>query len=431
MTRASNPWVVLATLLFIYIFSFADRYLITGLVGPIKAEFGVGDGTMGLLMGPAFVLLYVVLGVPFARLADRWSRVRIIAIGCLLWSCATAATGLATSLLGLSLARVGVGVGEAAFVAPAYSLLSDYFRAERRGMAFAILGLATYIGQIAGQGGGPAIAAHFEWRSAFYLMGGIGVVLAIVALLVIREPERVSSGGRTGVAMPFMALVRALGATPAYVWMMLAFACGALSGVAFGYWGPELFARSYGLDPVVAKTTFAVNFGLSGIIGMLSFGAISDRMSRRRMVWPARLSAIAVGAATMAILVATWADSFAVARLLAIPAGLLGGGWSVGFLATLQYILPGRIRAGATALFLSVTTLIGFCVGPWAVGVISESLGNDIHSLRIALSVVIPFGFLAALFGWLASIKVERGRAALDALDEALSVRVRSTAAAG
>ena len=113
----SNPWVVLATLLVIYIFNFADRYLLTGLVGPIKEEFGIGDNVMGLLMGPAFVMLYIVMGVPFARLADRKSRIRIIAAGCVMWSLATAATGLATGPWSLALARVGVGVGEAAFVA--------------------------------------------------------------------------------------------------------------------------------------------------------------------------------------------------------------------------------------------------------------------------------------------------------------------------
>jgi MFS family permease len=152
----SNPWVVLATLLVIYIFNFADRYLLTGLIGPIKQEFDIGDGMIGLLMGPAFVVLYVVMGVPFARMADRGSRIRIIAAGCVLWSLATAATGLATGPVSLGLARIGVGVGEAAFVAPAYSLLTDYFKPERRGLAFAILGLATYFGQIAGQAGGPA-----------------------------------------------------------------------------------------------------------------------------------------------------------------------------------------------------------------------------------------------------------------------------------
>lgn len=417
--RVSNPWVVLATLLLIYIVNYADRYLITGLIGPIKAEFGIGDAMVGMLMGPAFVILYVVLGVPFARLADRTSRVKIIAAGCVLWSGATIATGLANGPVSLTLARIAVGVGEAAFVAPAYSLLSDYFRPERRGLAFAILGLAAYVGQIAGQAGGPAIAAHHDWRMAFYSMGAVGVILGASALLLIREPGRGGTGEGVEI-MPFGHLVRCLIRSPAYCFMMFAFGFGVLSGVSFGFWGPELFTRAFDLDPVAVKSTFALNFGLSGLVGMLLFGALSDRMARRSMVWPSRLAALALGAATCAILSATWAGSFNLARLAAIPAGLLGGGWSVGFFATLQYMLPSRIRAASTALFLAVTTLLGFFVGPWATGALSQMMGHDAAALRMALTCIIPFGFLAALLGWAAGGRVERDRTALH---DALSIR--------
>lgn len=420
MRIASNPWVVLATLLAIYIMNYADRYLITGLIGPIKAQFGIGDATVGMLMGPAFVFLYVVLGVPFARLADRTSRVHIIAAGCILWSGATIATGMASGAVSLTLARVAVGVGEAAFVAPAYSLLSDYFRPEKRGLAFAILGVAAYAGQIAGQAGGPAIAAVYDWRMAFYSMGAIGLFLGVAALFLIREPRRSSTGAEQVVVMPLWLLIQCLARNPAYIFMMFAFGFGVLSGVSFGFWAPELFTRAYGLDPVTVKSTFALNFGLSGLVGMLLFGTLSDRLSRRSMKWPSRLSALALGAATAAILLASWAGNFDMARLAAIPAGLLGGGWSVGFLATLQYMLPPRIRAASTAIFLAVTTLIGFFIGPWATGWLSQVMGNDAASLRMALTIVIPFGFLSALLGWAAGARVERDRAALDV---ALSIR--------
>jgi MFS family permease len=414
--RPSNPWLVLGVLLLVSIFNFADRYLITGLIGPIKQTFGLGDAMMGLLMGPAFVVLYVVLGVPVARLADRSSRAMIIAAGCVLWSAATFATGLAVGPVSLVMARIAVGVGEAAFAAPAYSLLADYFKPERRGVAFAILGLATYFGQILGQAGGPAIAAHHDWRFAFHLLGAVGVGLGVVTALLVREPSRQVSG-RTEAprAIRMAALLGLLSRNACFVLMMFAFGLGALSGVAFGYWGPELFARSYGLDPVTAKTAFAVNFGLAGLIGMLCFGGISDRMAKRDSAWPVRLSALAIAAATCAILAATWADTIGLAKLFAIPAGLLGGGWSVGIFAALQYILPGRFRATATALFLAVTTLLAYFVGPWAAGLISQALGNDAQSLRLALTIIMPIGFPAALLAWLASRRIERDRAQLAA----------------
>lgn len=403
--------MVLATLLVIYIFNFADRYLLTGLIGPIKAEFDIGDNLIGLLMGPAFVVLYVVMGVPFARLADRGSRIRIIAAGCVLWSLATAATGLATGPLSLGLARIGVGVGEAAFVAPAYSLLTDYFKPERRGLAFAILGLATYFGQIAGQAGGPAIAAVYGWRATFLLVGLPGAALGLIALLLVREPPRsLGADGAPHAAVPLGQLVGLLIRSPGYVMMALGFGLGTLSGVTFGYWGPELFARSFAMDPVAIKTAFALNFGLAGLCGMLAFGILSDKLSQRGRVWPVRLSGLALFCATALVLATIWAPSFRIAMLVAIPCGLLGGGWSVGLYAGLQHMLPASYRASATALFIAFITLLGYFVGPWATGAISQALGDDARSLQLAMSIVVPSGFAAALFALLAAGRVESDR---------------------
>jgi MFS family permease len=408
----SNPWLVLGILLLVYIFNFADRYLLTGLVGPIKAEFGVGDSLMGLLMGPAFVVLYVLMGVPFARLADRSSRIRIIVAGCMMWSIATASTGLATGPVTLTLARVAVGLGEAAFLAPAYSLLSDYFKPERRGLAFAILGLATYIGQIGGQAGGPMIAAEHGWRMAFFAIGTPGVVLGLLALALIREPAR-ENAGEVKPIIPLGTLVARLARTPSFMLMAVGFGLGIMSGVSFGYWGPELFARSFAIEPVAAKTAFAVNFGGSGLVGMLAFGALADRLSRRSRAWPALLSALALGAATVLVVVTIWAPSFATAKLLAVPCGLLGGGWSVGLFAALQYMLPAAYRASATALFLAVTTLLGYFIGPWLTGALSQKFGDDAASLQLALTIIVPVGLLAALLAFLASSRLERDRIAL------------------
>lgn len=411
--RLTNPWTVLWLLLVIYIFNFADRYLLTGLVGPIKDEFGVGDGFMGLLMGPAFVVLYVLGGVPIARLADRSSRVRIIAAGCIMWSLSTLATGFSTGPVSLALSRVGVGIGEAAFVAPAYSLLTDYFRPERRGLAFAILGLATYAGQIAGQGGGPALAEVYGWRTAFWVMGAPGIALSGLLLLLVKEPPRITVINRENQIL-FGVMLKELRQSRSYILMMGAFGLGSLSGVAFGYWGPELFARAYGVAPVEAKGAFALYFGIAGLIGMLSFGALIDRLAGRGPAFPVVMSAAALSAATACILLATWAPTIAVAKLLAIPSGLLGGGWAIGFFATLQAMLPARYRASATALFVAATTLLGYFVGPALSGAISEALGNDTHSLRIGLSVTIPTGFLAALCAFGASRYITKDSALLN-----------------
>ncbi len=407
--RLTNPWVALFALLGVSVFNFADRYLITGLIGPIKAEFGVNDGYMGLLMGPAFVVLYVVAGVPIARLADRASRVKIIATGCAVWSVCTFATGFATGPVTLALARVGVGIGEAAFSAPAYSLVAAYFGLEKRGRAFATLGLATYIGQIGGQAGGPAIAAASDWRMAFMAMGAAGVVMGGLLLLLVREPPREGAVSAAS-AMPFVELIARLKGASSYLLMMIGFGFGTLSGVAFGYWGPELFARNYGVPVLEAKSAFAVNFALAGMIGMLAFGVVMDRLAVRSSALPVKMAAASLFAATACVLITTWAPSFAAAKLLAIPSGLLGGGWSIGLMTTLQALLPERFRASGTALFIMVTTLLGFLVGPLIAGTISNALGNDAQSLRVGLSVAIPFGFVAAALAWMAAGRIERDR---------------------
>lgn len=407
--RLSNRWVVLITLLFISIFNFADRWLLAGLVDPIKTSFGVSDGFIGLLMGPAFAVLYTTLAIPIARLADRHSRVIIIALGCLLWSLFTALSGMATGPATLAAARVGVGIGEAAFGAPAYSLLAAYFGSAQRGKAFAILGIATYVGQIAGYAAGPAIAHSHDWHAAFIVMAVPGVGLSALALVLIREPAR-ATGLTQPPALPLFArLLR----SAAFVRLMLGMGLGMLSGVAFGNWGPTLFVRALGLSQKDAGATFGLYFGLAGLIGMLTFGALADREAKKAMNRPIAMAALALLAASACVLAVTWSGSITAAKLLAIPSGLLGGGWSIGVLASLQYLLPDRIRASATALFLMVATFLGYVIGPWLVGAISHALGDDAMSLRVGLSAAIPMGFAGAALLLSAARHLEADRAAL------------------
>ena len=413
-TRLSNRWLVLGILLLIFIFNYADRFLISGLVGPIKQEFGLGDGFMGLLMGPAFVVLYVLAGIPIARLADRSSRIMIICVGCMVWSFFTGLTGLATGPVTLALCRVGVGIGEAALLAPAYSLLADYFKPERRGVAFSILGLATYFGQIAGYAGGPAIAAIYSWHTAFFVMAVPGFFLAGLAWALIKEPPRAQLAKAQEALLP---IIKRLVKARSYIALMLGMGLGTLSGVSFGFWGPTLFVRNHGVSESVASNAFAAYFGLAGLTGMLMFGALSDRLARNGPHGPPRLAAFSIFAATLCILLVTWSSSFDRSKLLAIPSGLLGGGWSVGVLASLQYLLPDRYRATATAAFVAVSTLLGLLIGPWLAGEVSGALGNDAHSLRIGLSVTIPTGFIAALCMWYGSSRLDKDNIVLRQIE--------------
>jgi len=409
-----NRWVVLALLLGIAIFNHADRYLLAGLVEPIKAEFGVSDGFMGLLMGPAFAVFYSTLAIPIAIYADSHSRIRIIVAGCVLWSMFTILSGYATGPLTLALARIGVGVGEAAFQAPAFSLIAAYFPAHQRGKAFAVIALSTYLGQMMGYSVGPAIAEVQDWRFAFKLFGAIGLGIIALAWLVIREPART---GSAETRLPIIPLGKRLLRLVSYRNMMFGMGLGVLSGVAFGYWGPTLFARNYDMSMLEAGSAFGSAFVIPGMIGAILFGLLADRLTRDGYSRMLLLSSLGLAGATIAVVGATWAGSLGHALIWAIPAGLLGGGWAVGINAGLQYILPDHMRATGTAIALLALNILGYVVGPWLTGVLSDAFGEGSFGLRQALTIVVPLGLVGAFMLWRGAKALEADRKHLSPAD--------------
>src|SRR5438309_11515072 len=182
--------VVLALLLIAYIFNFLDRQILAILAGPIIRDLKLTDTQFGLLSGPPFAIFYSSLGLPFACLADRTSRSKVIAGAVALWSGFTALCGAAGSFLHLFLFRMGVGVGEAGGVAPSYALIADYFPAHRRARALSIFLLGVPIGLSAGTLIGAYIAHAVNWRAAFVVMGLAGIILAPILRLVVRDVER-------------------------------------------------------------------------------------------------------------------------------------------------------------------------------------------------------------------------------------------------
>ncbi|MBJ7413664.1 MAG: MFS transporter, partial [Phenylobacterium sp.] len=189
----ANPKVVLAVLIVAYTFNFLDRQILGILAGPIKAELGLSDSQLGLMGGLAFALFYTGLGVPIAALADRWSRTWIMTGALTLWSGFTALCGLATGFWQLFLCRMGVGIGEAGGVAPAYSLISDYFPKEQRARALAAYSFGIPIGSALGILFGGLIAHAVDWRAAFIAVGIAGVALAPIFRLIVKEPPREAS----------------------------------------------------------------------------------------------------------------------------------------------------------------------------------------------------------------------------------------------
>jgi MFS family permease len=183
-------WLVLAMLWFVYVLNFLDRQLLSILAKPIQDSLGVTDGQLGLITGLYFALFYCLISIPVGWLADRTNRVKVLAIACGVWSAATAGCGAAANYGQLVGARMMVGVGEAGGVPPSYAIISDYFPPGRRGTALGIFNLGPPIGQALGVAFGAAIAVSLSWRHAFYILGAIGILAAIVVYFGIREPVR-------------------------------------------------------------------------------------------------------------------------------------------------------------------------------------------------------------------------------------------------
>ena len=202
-------WYALGVLFVVYLLNFVDRQILSILANDIKADLALTDAELGFLYGTAFAIFYALFGIPLGRLADSWSRTRLLAIGLALWSCMTALSGLARNGATLAAARVGVGIGEATASPCAYSLISDWFPQRLRGTALGIYsgglfvgsGLSLLIGGLVVEnwnrlwpGGGPL--GLVGWQAAFLVVGVPGLLLALWVLL-LREPAR---GAMDGIA---------------------------------------------------------------------------------------------------------------------------------------------------------------------------------------------------------------------------------------
>lgn len=188
--RPGYRYYVLAVLILIYMLNFLDRQIIGILAAPLKAEFGMSDSQFGLLGGIAFASVYSTLAIPLAWMADRFSRVWIMTGALAVWSGFTALCGMAGSFGQLFLCRMGVGVGEAGGVAPAYSLIADYFPPHQRARAMAAFAFGIPLGMAAGTLVGGLLAATYGWRTAFVVVGLLGLLVAPLLRLTVRDPKR-------------------------------------------------------------------------------------------------------------------------------------------------------------------------------------------------------------------------------------------------
>ncbi len=398
---------MLAMLLVVYAVNFLDRQILSILKEPIAAELGLNDAQLGLMGGLAFALLYTTLAVPAAWLADRTSRVWIITGALALWSGFTALCGLATTFWQLFAARMGVGVGEAGGVAPAYSLIADYFPPRLRARAMGIFSFGIPVGSACGVLAGGLLAAHVDWRWSFLAMGAGGVLLAPVFRLVMKEPVRESRGVAS---MRFADVVRLAASKPSFWLLSLGTACASMVGYGIMYWMPTFLARSLGMDLASRSWLFAGILLIGGIAGMSLGGVVADRMGARHKAAYGLVPAAAFLASAALYLVALMAQTPLQAFLLFLAPQALGLVWLGPVVTAVQSLGPASSRSLMSSLFLLINNLIGIALGTYAFGKLSELLKPHYgaESIRYAFIYALSFYVLAAVLLMFAARRLKK-----------------------
>ena len=393
---------VLVVLVVVYTFNFIDRQIVGILAVPIKAELHLSDSQLGLMGGLAFALFYTLLGIPIARAADKFSRTSIMTAALALWSLMTAVCGLTHSFAQLFLARVGVGVGEAGGVAPAYSLICDYFPSKERARALSVYSFGIPVGAASGIVLGGYITSLMSWRMAFFIVGLAGLLITPLLKLTVREPERGALDPERvdGVPAPSLPEVIAVLARKASFWgLSLGAASASMMGYGLFFWAPSFLVRSFHLTLLQASLGFGALVLVGGLIGIWFGGALADRYGEKRRAMYAYIPAVAFLATlpfyAAGVLSTTLWISFAV---LLVPTAL-GLAWLGPVLAAVQHLVPGNMRATASALFLFINNLIGIGLGTTLIGVVSDLTRTRFgaESLRYAILAGTGFYVLAAL----------------------------------
>lgn len=433
MRSVAYKHYVLGVLALVLVFNGVDRVALGILLQAIKVDFDLSDAQLGFLGGIGFALFFSIMGLPIARWADRGNRVAIIASTCALWSVAVALCGLVSSFWQLVLIRVGVAVGEAGCLPPAFSLIADYFDRGERPRAVAIYGgLGGTFALVIGYFLGGWLNDHYGWRITFIVLGIPGVFLALLAWLTLREPRRERAAAWNSI--PARGDARAatgrqptidppnIAAVCTTVWTNVTFRrlvlC--LAGLLFfnmgiGQWLPAFFMRSHGLTAEQVGVSMAIVLVVSGLLGAYTGGELASRYAVHNESLQLRMMTFAVSCSGVAAILALVAPSAHTAFALLGVHGFGLAAINGPLFATMQTLVPERMRAMAFAIAYMVGNLLGLGFGPLGAGVLSDLYQSWAHeeSLRYALLTLAPGYFIVAWYAWRGSTSVAGDLAAV------------------
>ncbi len=397
----------LAMFVLVYVINFVDRQIFSILIEPIRAEIELSDTQLGLLGGIAFALFYTFAGIPIARWADVGVRKNIVSMAILIWSAMTMFTGTAKSFAMLLVARIGVGIGEAGCSPPIHSLISDYFPEERRATALSIYSLGIPIGGAIGTLAGGWIGEYFGWRTAFYVVGLPGIVVALIFYFTIKEPPRGATEKKpiSADSVPLMDTLKFMWSLRSFRHLSFAGALHAFVGYGVALFLPSFFIRVHGFG-LAETSTYLFLIGLTGMIGTFFGGYLGDKFADRDKRWYMGIPGIATLASVpFAVLFYTTGDPI-LALFLAVPGAILGPMYLGPTFGMTQTLVTPAMRATASAILLFVLNLIGLGLGPVFAGMLSDGLRPSYgeESIRYSLLILAVGGNLwSALHYYLAS----------------------------
>lgn len=400
-------WYIVGVLMLAYLFSYIDRSILSLLVGPIRSDLQLSDTQLSLLHGFAFALFYAILGFPIGRAADRYHRVGIIVTGISFWSIMTAACGLAKSFPQLFLARMGVGIGEAALNPCAYSIITDSFPRRLLARALSTYVMGTYMGfGVAFVIGGlvveaitqtpviqlPVLGQIHTWQAAFFYVGLPGLIVALLILLTVREPKRFGrlSAAPDSTGVPLTEVVKFIKQNRRTLVCHLAgfsFIGILVNGLAL--WTPSFFNRTYGWEVADAGIRYGLVLLCCGPLGIFLGGWLADRIDRNAARGGSFISATVFSA--LGILPACFSPlptSPEMALILIVGLVLATSApWGVA-VSAIQQISPNEMRGQISALYLFVVNLIGIGLGPTAVALITDQVFGSDTALRYSMAIV-------------------------------------------
>lgn len=410
-TRAQSniyAWYVVLLCMLAYIFSFIDRQILALMIEPIKADLGLSDTQFSLLHGLAFSLFYAFMGLPLAYLADRFSRPKIIAIGVVFWSIATAFCGLSKSFIQLFLSRMGVGVGEAALSPAAYSMFSDMFSKDKLGRAVAVYSIGSFVGGgIAFLVGGyvigllknmdtiliPVFGALKAWQAAFIIVGLPGVFIGLLVLLTVKEPkrkgQRLNAQGeveKTSMADAFKFIKKH---AQTFKCHYLGFTFYAMALYCLISWSPAFYMRKFGLTPTEAGYMLGSVLLVANILGVFCAGWLNDWFIQKgRKDAPMITGVIGIVGLILPMMIFTQVDQLWLSVVFLVPAMFFASFPMPISTTAMQMLAPNQLRAQISAIFLLISNLVAVGIGTTLVALISDKVFENPLMVGTSLSIV-------------------------------------------